>query len=497
MTSSISARFEPEAGSKYPIPEGLRADCGYLTVPESRSAASGYYPSDRTLRLYVTRVRSLSEHPAPEPVVVLYGGPGGMSAGILRGLAQPHARDLFLKDRDLIVFDQRGSGFSEPALFAPEAEPLIEEAFLTEFDAAERAAHYVQTVLRARDRFVARGANLAAINTPEIAADLDDLRRALGYERVNLYSISYGTRIALAAMRDFPHGLRSAVLDSTVPIQVSQYVEAIPNARYAFERLFSAVAADAEANARYPQLKAVFSEVVARLNRAPVLLPCAHPATGEAIQMRVTGEVFIGICCNDFYSAPAIAAMPERIYAAYRGEYDSLGKELLQLIEAEESAPGLPGWSLGMYHSVNLCDDKVTRDTAAEIAHHAAQDPEMSSLALTEFHLGEHVADLAEPWGARPAGPAEYRAAASDAPALILAGEFDQNTPAFWGKLAGETLTNSYYVEYPGSGHGVIGMGPLAADLMRAFYERPMERPNDAAIRAVRTVFVPQPDEDA
>jgi len=497
MTDKTSARFEPVAASKYPIPAGLQAECGYLTVPESRSAASGNLPSDRTLRLYVTRVRSLSEHPAPEPIVALYGGPGGTSAGTLHRLGQPYARDLFLKDHDLIVFDQRGSGFSEPALFAPEAEPLIEEAFLTEFSAAERAARYVQTVLHARDRFVAAGANLAAINTPEIAADLEDLRLALGYERLNLYSISYGTRVALAAMRDFPHGLRSVVLDSTVPIQVSQYVEAIPNARYAFERLFSAVAADAEANAQYPRLKSVFSEVVNRLNRAPALLPGKHPATGEAIRLRVTGEVFIGICCNDFYSAPAIAAMPERIYAAYRGEYDSLAKELLELIEAEEPGPGLPGWSLGMYHSVNLCDDKVTRDTAAEIARHAARDPEMSSLALTEFHLGEHVADLVEPWGARPAGPAEYQAAASDVPALILAGEFDQNTPAFWGKLAGETLSNSYYVEYPGSGHGVIGMGELAAGLMAGFYQRPAERPDDTAIKAVKTAFAPRPEGEA
>ncbi len=478
-----SLRFEALSSSKYPIPKGLHVECGYLTVPESRSAASGNFPSDKTLRIYVTIVKSLSDDPAPDPIVFLYGGPGGNSGGVLKALESPGVQDLFLGQRDLIVFDQRGTGFSEPALFAPEVESALVEDILQNLEADERAERHVAAVLQARDRFVGDGINLAAVNTPEIVADMNDLRLALGYEKLNLYSISYGTRPALVAMRDFPAGIRSVILDSTVPVQVSQYAQAIPNAQYAFDLLFDTVAADPKANAAYPDLKAVFYKVYERLNEAPAPISIKHPQTAETINLRLTGEMFVGIFCIGFYSSEAITRMPAQIYQAYRGEYQEFEETLIRIIDQPES--DLPGGSLGMYYSVNCCDDKVTAKTAAEIGEYAARYPAMRSLALTEFHLGKHIAEIGEKWGARPAGPAEYEAVESDIPTLILAGEFDQNTPAYWGRLAGETLRNSHYIEFPATGHGVIRQGECAAAVIKEFIDRPSSRPDDDCVRAL------------
>ena len=109
MFQKQTERFERLPTSKYPIPAGLKVECGYVTVPESRSAPSGNFPGERTLRIYVTRVRSLSDHPAPDPIFLLYGGPGGNSAGMLQELALPSFQDLFLSSRDLVIFDQRGA----------------------------------------------------------------------------------------------------------------------------------------------------------------------------------------------------------------------------------------------------------------------------------------------------------------------------------------------------------------------------------------------------
>ena len=283
MAMKKSPHFELVQLSKYPIPEGLNAECGYLTVPESRSASSGSFPGNRTLRIYVTIVKSLNENPPLDPIVFLYGGPGGNSGGILKGFEEPEVQNLLLTQSDFIVFDHRGTGFSEPALFAPKVDAIWSEAFLKDFDADERAGRFVEAMLQARDRYVGEGINLAAINTPEIAADFNDLRLALGYKKLNLWGISYGTRLALAAMRDYPEGIRSVILDSTVPIQVSQYIEAIPNALHAFNLLFDSVAADPQANAAYPDLKAVFYDVFERLNKMPVLIPAKHPMTNQAI----------------------------------------------------------------------------------------------------------------------------------------------------------------------------------------------------------------------
>ena len=474
-------QFELVPVSKYPIPESLDVECGYLTVPESRSAPSGNFPSNRTLRIYFTVVKSLNKNAPLDPIVFLYGGPGGNSGGILKAFGDPQVRELLLSRCDFIVFDHRGTGFSEPALFAPEVYLLWSDAFLKDFDADERAERFVAAMFQAHARFVGAGINLAAVNTPEIASDLNDLRLALGYEKINLWGISYGTRVALAAMRDHPEGVRSVILDSTVPVQVSQYIEAIPNALYAFNLLFDAVAADQKANAVYPDLKAIFYEVFERLKKKPVLIPAKHPLTNQAIELRLTGEVFIGIFCIGFYSSEAISKMPNRIYQAYRCDYQQLAEILIRQLNHPPSE--LPGRSQGMYYCVNCCDDKVTAKTGDKILKYAQKHPEMSSLPLTEFALGKHIVDVAEKWGARMAGSAEHRAVKSDIPTLILAGEFDQNTPSYWGKLAAETLDNSHYIEFPGEGHGVINNGGCALSVIKEFISNPSSRPDDTCVR--------------
>jgi len=382
---ATGAHFEPLKQSKYPLPENLKAACGFLTVPESRNTASGNFPGSRTLRIYVTVVKSLNENPRPDPIVLLYGGPGGNSAGILDALGDPQVQDMLLGQRDFIVFDHRGTGFSQPALFAPEVDPLWSDAFLRDFDIDERAERFVNAMLRARDRFLGADINLAAVNTPEIAADLEDLRTVLGYAKINLWGVSYGTRVALAALRDCPEGIRSVILDSTVPIQVSQYVEAIPNAHHTFNHLFDAVAADPRTHAAYPNLREVFYDVFERLNKTPVVMPAKHPVKKTAIKLRLTGEVFIGILCLDFYSGDAIAKMPDRIYRVYRGDHQELAAALIRWLD--RPASDLPGRSQGMYYCVNCCDDKVSAQTAEQIIKYSQQYPELSSLALTEFAL--------------------------------------------------------------------------------------------------------------
>jgi pimeloyl-ACP methyl ester carboxylesterase len=452
-----------------------------LTVPEVRSTAYGNVPAQRTLRLYVTRIKSQSADPHPDPVLILNGGPGGASRGWLTAARMPLLQQAFLAQREVILLDQRGTGFSEPQLFAPEVDRLsTADTLLGALDADVRAQRYVDAALQARDRFVANGANLAAVNTLEIAADVNDLRLALGYDTLNLYGISYGTRPALVMMRDFPGALRSVILDSTVPVQVSQYVEAIPNAQRTFDRLFAAVAVQPAASLAYPNLSETFYTTIDRLNQSPIALPVKHPMTGEDIQLRLTGELFLGFCCLGFYDGEAIQQMPYRINQIAQGDYQHLAAELLAMLA--EPTSDLPGWSLGMYYSVNSCDDKVTAQTAAEIEHYAAQYPALRSLPLTEFHLGKHIATIGERWGARPAGATEHAPVVSDIPTLILAGEFDQNTPSYWGKLAGETLSNSVYIEVPGAGHGVIGESDCGPRLISAFLENPLRRPDTGCL---------------
>ena len=225
------------------VTEGQNLDCGYLIVPEDRSD-----PNSPTIQLAYAVLYAPADNVKPDPVIYLAGGPGGNAVGDLEGwLNTP-----YLQDRDLILFDQRGTGYSEPTLNCPEAEQGE--------DNATQACH---------DRLVSQGVNLQAYNSAENAADVADLQVALGYDEWNLYGISYGTRLALTVMRDHPEGVRSVVIDSVYPPEVNSWEEYGQNTADEFNKLFQGCAADAQCNDAYPDLEQTFYTTVDQLNAEP------------------------------------------------------------------------------------------------------------------------------------------------------------------------------------------------------------------------------------
>jgi pimeloyl-ACP methyl ester carboxylesterase len=483
VAMSPTVRFEP-APARYEVPAGVDVEFGYLTVPEVRHAESGA-DRGRGIRLYVAISRGHEQHTGqrPDPVIFLNGGPGGHMGPILRWLDKPLLRDAFPSDRDVIYFDQRGTGWSEPGLFLPEADEEMVAAVLEGPSMDVRRERYVAAALRGRDRLLAEGVNLKAYSTPESAADVADLIRALGYERADLFGISYGTRLALAVMRDHPEVVRSVILDSTVPIQVSQFEEGITNLAAPFDLLFDRVAADTEANAAFPDLRRVFHTLRERLDANPDIISFDHPATAEPVRMPVTGELLTGVLHGLFYSTADIPSLPRLIWDFHNGDYSRVIELARHLLTPHSD--DTPRGATGMYYCVNCCDDKPTPAIAPAIAEQAAAHPGMASVPLSEFHLGEQIIPLCQAWGAREPGPAEYAPVVSDIPTLILAGEYDPNTPARWGRLAGETLPNSTYVEFPAAGHGIIRAGACATQLLHAFITNPTASLDTSCVDAI------------
>jgi pimeloyl-ACP methyl ester carboxylesterase len=193
---SAPCPFKPAAG----VVEGKDVRCGYMTVPEDHSR-----PQGPTIRLAVAIFKSASPSPAPDPVVDLQGGPGTPLLAYASDLTPGIISSIWTGDRDFILLDQRGVGYSQPSLACTESTTMPHATS--------------QQVLRAcHDRLVRQGINLDDdYTTIQNAEDVHDLVRALGYQQVNLYGISYGTRLAITVMRLFPSDVRSAVLDSTSP----------------------------------------------------------------------------------------------------------------------------------------------------------------------------------------------------------------------------------------------------------------------------------------
>ncbi|MCA9907717.1 MAG: alpha/beta fold hydrolase, partial [Anaerolineae bacterium] len=183
--------FEPPPGAV----EGEDIECGYVSVPEDHTA-----PDSRQIKLAVAIIHPPGGPANSDPIVYLSGGPGGSRLMLLNFMAESYP-PMFALERDLIIFDQRGVGYSQPALICPEMVELLAELFDYEWqgetlDAEGVRELKVDTLTACRDDLSAI-ADLSLYNTAQNAADVADLRVAMGYDEINLYGSSYGTRLAL------------------------------------------------------------------------------------------------------------------------------------------------------------------------------------------------------------------------------------------------------------------------------------------------------------
>ncbi|MEH2420141.1 MAG: alpha/beta fold hydrolase [Nostoc sp.] len=263
--------------------DGKTTICGVLTVPENYSQ-----PNGRKVEITYTIFKSKSLSPQPDPLLVLHGGPGGSDITTLSVF--PRFYEPQRQTRDVILFDQRGSRFSgdlacSPTFIAldtlaknPNSEWRNRYAEFTkkfaaslkkdESDLAEMLSYYKV----GSELLKAHGFDLNQYNTANNATDAIELAKALGYEKVNLYGISYGTYLALRIMRDYPQHLRSVVLDSTIPPQVKKYEDVPRDLEVVMLNLIEDCQKDTACNAAYPNLKARTIALLKTLAKKPIAI---------------------------------------------------------------------------------------------------------------------------------------------------------------------------------------------------------------------------------
>jgi len=449
------ARFEPapcpyEAGR---VPPGERVDCGYLVVPEDRAA-----DSPRTLRLAVAILRSPSPSPAPDPIVYLSGGPGDAALDTLEYWLD-EAGPLRTA-RDIILFDQRGTGYSQPSLACPEFEALAPVVLGDVLSVNEWLSLEVEGAQACRDRLLAEGVNLAAYDTAASAADLKDLRVSLGLLEWNLFAHSYGTRLALTLMRDYPAGLRSAVLNAAQPLQAGWFEEAAANTDRAFNQLFSGCAQDPACARAFPDLPRRFFDAVDRLNTSPLILTL--PGAGQQL---VSGRDLIGGGFSALYESDLIPYLPlavAQIHAGNRAVVEGFATAL-----GNENVIGRSG----VWYSV-MCRDEAPFNDRDRLAASLAAYPRYADVVRLDATLP--VCDV---WGAGQRPALETEPVRSAVPALVLAGQYDPIHPPAWSQLVASTLTNSFYYELANTGHDGVFFG-CGQDLAAAFIQQPGVAPN-------------------
>lgn len=471
-TPSYQPVFEP-ADCAFARPPGTQPQCGYLVVPENRAVAGG-----RTIKLHVAIFRSSAEGPSPDPVLHLAGGPGSSSLDVAAYLFG-QGLDAILERRDFILFDQRGTGHSLPRLACPERDALEGELLSGRLSDEQAIQAQLQAFAQCRARLVAQGIDPTAYTSVASAADVNDLRRALGYDKLDLYGDSYGTRLALTVMRDHPEALRSVVLDSTYPLEVNLYTSLAPNAERAFEALFAACAADPGCNGAYPDLKTVFYNLVDQLNASPVHIALTVAGTDYDIQL--DGGRLIDVLFDGLYNPIVAGSMPRMIYQVRDGEYALLGQRLMLYFDTSGSG--------GMTASVQ-CGEEVPFNSGAD-AFSAAQGVQPQIAAFFPQSV-QYLFEVCKQWSPAAPDPRENQPVTSDIPTLVLAGELDPITPPEWGRQTAGHLSHAYFYEFAGSGHWVTRSSGCARRVMLAFLEDPSVAPELECLQSQgRLVFMP------
>ncbi|MDY0974877.1 alpha/beta hydrolase [Massilia sp. CFBP9012] len=432
LYTSLAAALEP---CHLPnLPE--RVECGTLEVPEDRAN-----PAGRRITIHFARIKATAKPAAPDPLLVLAGGPGQAATdyGPLLASAFREAR----KRRDILLVDQRGTGRSSP-LRCPMPEQAIARGDTASAQASLRAC------------LAALEADPRHFHTEAALADFEDLRRALGYRQFSLWGGSYGTRTALMYARRYPGSVRGMVLDSVAPPN-ARILLSSRHAQAALERLLADCAADEGCARAFPNLARELDAVLA--------LPSLGPHQAAAVPQLLRGAM---------YSAQHASVLPFAIHAAANGR----PQPLLALYDA------LAGWSLegmtfGQTLSV-LCAEEAPFTDAAAMREDGAGS-----------RFGEAYArgwrDWCAVWPAARFDPrlsAELtRAVTSDIPTLLLAGGLDPVTPPENAHLAARTLRHSRVLVAAGAGHTFSGAG-CAPRLIAAFLEHAIPAAVDGACLA-------------
>jgi pimeloyl-ACP methyl ester carboxylesterase len=428
----------------------VRRECGWLVVRESRDRASAH-----TVRLAVEVFRAREPTGAP-PRVFLHGGPGGV--GGIRLYSEGIARSPFPLHRDVVIYDQRGAGLSEPKLCPA-------------YDAAAAALTEARRACIAE--FEAQGVDRQAYNTAASVADLIDLRRTLGYVSWDVYGVSYGARLAQEAMVRDRKGIHSVVLASPLARSFSSQAEQPLSTQRAFERVFAACARQPSCHDAFPNVEQEFYAAYDDLTSSPVSVPIMSPDGGRDT-VRFDGRRLVDDIRNRMLNRPrmGVARIPLLLHELHAGDRVRAAREIVG-----EGSGNVPD---GALRALINCSDHAIYGAAyrrtLDSVNAVARPPFRRIIDRECEEWLPHLRDGSMPAPVR-----------SDIPTLILTGYFDDRTPTDHARRIAATLSRAYLVEFPDEGHDAR---PPACHwaIVQQFLEDPTRKPDTSCVATITPI---------
>jgi pimeloyl-ACP methyl ester carboxylesterase len=406
--------------------------CGAIERPENADA-----PDGRHIAIHFAVVPALAKNEARDPVFVFAGGPGQsaiQSAGvILPVFAQLNAR------RDIVFIDQRGTGKSNGLLCdtPPATAPIAAHLDMAAF--AARIGQCLKTI-KAENK-----ADLAQYATWIATRDVDAVRGALGYKRINLWGGSYGSRAALDYLRQFPETVRTVVIDGVAPADMALPVSLAIDADTMLRKLADRCAAEAACKASFPDFSTDVDTLLARAETAAPEVTLTHPLTGAREVVTVDRRLIAAALRAPLYAPQLSAVLPHAVASAATDDYNPL------LALAGSLAGNVAeNFAEGMHYAVICAEDMPRIDEAARARARGTR----FGLSFTQVYD-----DVCRQVDVRPAPPAFYSIASVDVPVLVLSGGMDPATPPRHGESVAAHLKKSLHLVAPHLGHGVSSQG--------------------------------------
>lgn len=404
------------------------AECGWFEVAENPDE-----PEGRKIKLRVARVPAQGRNVEPDPLILFAGGPG-QAATEAWLIVAPAFRKL-VENRDVLLIDQRGTGQSN-ALRCRELG--LDEALLEDWEDLERATQECLDEQPGDPRFY---------TTTIAMQDYDKVRAALGYEQLNLFGVSYGSRAAQVYLRLFPEHVRTVVLDSVVPQTLALGSEHALKLDQALDRILDACEMEPDCREAFPDSRENLRSLAENVTENPAMLSVDHPLTGQPTELEFDRDMLGTAIRFLSYSSETQALLPLLINeAATTGDYSRIASQLL--ITASGLSDSI---AQGMELSVMCAEDFPRfRDDA--------QDDPTFLLGNSMQRAFEIRCDV---WP-RGAVPDDFsQPVVSDKPALLLSGELDPVTPPEYAEQVLQHLSNGKHLVAPGQGHSVTGKGCL------------------------------------
>jgi pimeloyl-ACP methyl ester carboxylesterase len=435
LISCSSGHFSAAASSSSPRLslqscelQGIQGDvrCGTYEVFEDRAAKSG-----RTIKLKIVVLKSLGK-PAPDAVFPLHGGPGAPATGLVE-MANEILKPV-RQDHDLVFVDQRGTGGSNPLTCDVDDDTKDINSFFGDILPPDK--------VRACREKLQEHADLRLYTTPIAMDDLDDVRAALGYNKIDLVGLSYGTLASQVYMRQHPEHVRSVFLVGVATPNMKQPLLFPRSAQHAMDLLFVDCTADKTCHSTFPFLKDEFSVVLSRFNQGPIPVEMIDPVSKEHVQVKLARSSFVEGIRLAMYSTFSQQFVPKIIHQAYENDYVPFEEAAVHLSPGAEVARGV-------YFTIT-CSEGVPFITEKDLVD------ETKNTYVGPERVERHITACKE-WPKGNIAPSYIDLVKSDLPVLMISGEVDSSSPTWFGESALKFLPNGRQLKIRYLGHQFEG----------------------------------------